>query len=171
MIGTRPATNKATCGHHIVNTPIEVQVAEAPDVDLRDVPSAELMRTWAETALRTAEGRGGLCIRVVGRDEGRHLNAQFRNRPRATNVLAFPANGTLDTESDILGDIAICAPVVCEQAPQADRRMRHWAHMVVHGVLHLLGHDHQTNADATRMESCEASILADLGFPSPEVHL
>ncbi len=149
---------------------IEVQVAEAPDVDSRDLPSAALMRTWAETALCTAEGRGGLCIRVVGRDEGRHLNAHFRDKDKATNVLAFPANGTLDSESELLGDIAICAPVVCEEAPEPETRMHHWAHMVVHGVLHLLGYDHQTDADAARMEACEASILTALGFPSSLVH-
>ncbi len=153
-----------------MNAAIEVQVAEAPDVDRSDVPSAELIRTWAEAALRVAKHPGGVCIRVVGREEGRHLNAHFRKRDGATNVLAFPANGTLDTELHLLGDIAICAPVVCEEVPEASRRMRHWAHMVVHGVLHLLGHDHQTNLDARRMESCEASILADLGFPSPVAH-
>ena len=146
---------------------IEVQVAEAPDVDLGDVPSADLIRTWAETALRSAKNSGGVCIRVVGREEGRYLNAHFRRKDSATNVLAFPANGTLDTELDLLGDIAICAPVVCEEVPEASMRMRHWAHMVVHGVLHLLGHDHQTNDDARRMGSCEASILTDLGFSSP----
>lgn len=149
---------------------IEVQFADAADVDSRDLPSAELIRSWAETTLQSAQGHGGLCIRVVGRDECRQLNAHFRNKDKATNVLAFPANGTLDTELDLLGDIAICAPVVCEQAPEADGRMRHWAHMVVHGVLHLLGHDHQTDAEAARMASCEASILTSLGFPSPAVH-
>lgn len=150
-----------------MNASIEVQVAEAPDVDLDDIPDTDLIRTWAESALCTVKRPKALCIRVVGREEGRHLNAHFRNRDKATNVLAFPAGGTLDTELDILGDIAICAPVVCEEAPEANRRARHWAHMVVHGVLHLLGHDHQTNADAKRMESVEASILTDLGFPSP----
>lgn len=154
-------------GQNIVKPAIEVQIDEASDVDLRHMPSAELIRTWAETALRRARNPGGVCIRVVGRDEGRHLNAHFRNKNNATNVLAFPAGGTLDTELNLLGDIAICAPVVCEEAPEVSGRMRHWAHMVVHGVLHLLGYDHQTDRDARRMESCEASILTDLGFPSP----
>jgi probable rRNA maturation factor len=147
-----------------VEEAIEVQVADAPDVDLRDVPSPELMRRWAQAALGASQGRG-LCIRVVGREEGRFLNASYRESDRATNVLAFPAGGTLDTEIDLLGDIAICAPVVREEAPEQSMRQRHWAHMVVHGVLHLLGHDHRYEDEAQWMESCEEAILSDLGFP------
>lgn len=142
---------------------IEVQVANAPDVELEEVPSAELMRRWAAAALGTDQGRG-LCIRVVGREEGRRLNGHFRESHRATNVLAFPANGSLETEIDLLGDIAICAPVVREEAPEQDARLRHWAHMVVHGVLHLLGYDHQNPSQAAHMEARERRILDGLGF-------
>ena len=148
-----------------MNQEIEVQVDDAPDVDSEEVPSVERLRCWAAAALGADEGRG-VCIRVVGRQEGRQLNAQYRESHRATNVLAFPANGSLETEVDLLGDIAICAPVVRDEAPDENARVRHWAHMVVHGVLHLLGHDHQEPSEARRMEAREERILRGLGFSS-----
>ena len=148
-----------------MNTSIEVQVAEAPDIDRASLPSARQLRTWAETTLHAEGGDGSLCLRVVGEQEGRALNAEFRGKDRATNVLAFPVSGSLATEQGMLGDIAICAPVVCQEAHAGEARLRHWAHMVVHGVLHLLGHDHQTSEEAVRMESCELTILSKLGFP------
>ncbi len=149
---------------------IDVQMAAALDVGMAEAPSAGLIRAWAEATLRSTGRSGGICIRVVGREEGEALNARFRNRQRATNVLAFAADVGLVTEAELLGDIAICAPVVCDEAPEADARLRHWAHLVIHGVLHLVGFDHQTEAEARRMESREASLLAELGFAVPASH-
>ena len=147
-----------------MNACIEVQVAEAADIDRASLPSGNRLRAWAEAALRAGGGAGSLCVRVVGEAEGQSLNAQFRGKRQATNVLAFPVDGSFEPEVGILGDIAICAPVVCREACEGEARLRHWAHMVVHGVLHLLGHDHQTDSEAARMESCEQTILAELGF-------
>jgi len=147
-----------------VNTSIDIQVSESSDVDSSDVPSAAQLRAWAEAALKTEAVEGSLCLRVVGEVEGHRLNADFRGKDRATNVLAFPVSSMLAPEQGILGDIAICAPVVCREAAENEAGERHWAHMVVHGVLHLLGHDHQEPVEARHMASCEDAILTKLGF-------
>ncbi len=154
-----------------MNKGIEVQVDEAADIDPDAVPSVEQLCAWAEAALDMEAGEGSLCVRIVGEIEGRALNTEFRGIERATNVLAFPVCSALAPEQGMLGDIAICAPVVCREAAQSGARERHWAHMVVHGVLHLLGHDHQKPVEALRMESCEQAILTKLGFPSDSAHM
>ena len=156
------------------STNIEVQVADAPDIDPLSLPSVGQFHAWAQAALRAAGADGNLCVRVVGEAEGRHLNAEYRGKDRATNVLAFPVSASVHTEKGLLGDIAICAPEVLKEVDNAgnatevgdhdEARTRHWAHMVVHGVLHLLGYDHQTSDEAGRMESCEQAILNELGF-------
>ena len=150
-----------------MTTAIEVQIAEMPEADARDLPEVGQIRDWALAALEGYTGPSGICIRIVGRGEGELLNSQFRDKAAATNVLAFPAYHEFEPESDILGDIAICAPVVCKEAQEEDMPLRHWAHMVVHGVLHLLGHDHQTQEEASLMQSFETSILTRLGFDTP----
>ena len=102
-------------------------------------------------------------MRLVGIDEGRALNRDWRGRDYATNVLSFPMQ-----EPGYLGDIVICAAVVAREAVEQHKSARaHWAHMVVHGVLHLLGHDHVVDAEAERMEALERKLLLRLGFPDP----
>lgn len=105
---------------------------------------------------------------MVGRAEGSDLNHRYRGRPGPTNVLSFPFEAPPGVRSACLGDIVLCAPVVAEEAadqgkPPAD----HWAHLVVHGILHLLGHDHHNEVEAARMEALEVRVLRRLGVGDP----
>jgi probable rRNA maturation factor len=130
-------------------------------VSARSVPSAARLRRWAGAAL--GRRRGELTLRIVGPAESRTLNRRFRGKDQPTNVLSFPYG-----EPGVLGDIVICAAVVNREArEQGKRAPAHWAHMVVHGVLHLLGFDHIRPADARVMEGRERAILARLSFPDP----
>lgn len=132
------------------------------------VPSAPSLRRWAEAALVDAPRGAGLGIRVVGTAEGRRLNRVFRGKDRPTNVLSFAAADAGVGAVDFLGDIAICAPIVAREAREQGKPLRaHWAHMVIHGVLHLLGHDHHGRREARNMEAREIAILAGLGFGNP----
>jgi probable rRNA maturation factor len=109
-----------------------------------------------------------LTVRIVGRAEGARLNRRWRGKPGATNVLSFPGMELPGNGPDLLGDIVICAPVVDGEAQtQGKSRAAHWAHMVVHGVLHLLGYDHESQAQAAVMESLEVKLLARLGVDNP----
>ncbi|MBL6752328.1 MAG: rRNA maturation RNase YbeY [Nevskia sp.] len=130
------------------------------------VPTAATLRGWAVAALGGA-ATGEVTIRVVDEAESADLNGRFRRKPYPTNVLSFPYEAEAVADN-VLGDIVICAPVVQREAQEQGKEPRaHWAHMVVHGMLHLLGHDHQHEAEAERMESTERKILAGLGFPDP----
>ena len=141
-----------------------------------------LVRRAAESALaesafpQLAEGsrQVEISVRLTSDEDVRALNAHWRGKDKPTNVLSFPADplpaGVRRSaeESDELGDLAICAPVVAREArEQGKSPQAHWAHMVVHGVLHLLGYDHENDRDAERMESKEAGILAQFGYPNP----
>lgn len=135
----------------------------------RDVPREESIRRWADAAFTAAsQGDAEVTIRVVDREEGAALNRTFRNGERATNVLSFDYSDDPHVPSGLLGDIVICAPVVSEEATRQEKdAAAHWAHMVVHGVLHLCGYDHVQDEDAAAMEALEARILSRLGFPDP----
>jgi probable rRNA maturation factor len=134
------------------------------------LPSSPSFHRWVEAALKGARRRkpAELAIRIVDTDEGRALNAQYRGKDYATNVLSFPAELPPGIDLPLIGDLVICAPVVArEAAEQGKPAASHWAHMTVHGVLHLLGHDHIVEAEAERMEALETRILAGLGIPDP----
>ena len=134
---------------------IDVQIAASP------APSRNALIAWARRAM-ASDGRN-LCVRVVDETEARDLNARFRAAPDATNVLSFAADAP-----DILGDIAICAAVVAREAKAQNKSVdAHFAHMVVHGVLHLRGMDHNSEAQARKMERVEVEILRAFGFPDP----
>ena len=135
------------------------------------LPARSECMAWAEAALRFA-GRPPraweLSVMIVDRAEMADLNQRFRGKSGPTNVLSFPYEPLPGVELPMLGDIVICAPVVAEEArerggPEPD----HWAHMLIHGVLHLCGHDHLEASQAAVMESLETRILASLGFPDP----
>jgi probable rRNA maturation factor len=148
--------------------PLELDVGYA--VPRKGVPATASFRRWVEAALRGARRRkpAELAIRIVGDDEGRALNAQYRGRDYATNVLSFPAELPPGVDLPLIGDLVICAPVVAREADeQAKPAAHHWAHLTVHGVLHLLGYDHIDEAEAERMEALETRILAGLGVPDP----
>ena len=132
------------------------------------VPSAAEFSRWAGAALAAAGREGELAIRVVGEAEGAELNQTYRHKSGPTNVLSFPAELPAGVPVLLLGDLVICAPVVArEAAEQGKAPEAHWAHMTVHGCLHLLGYDHMEDAQARDMEALETRILADLGFPDP----
>ncbi len=134
-------------------------------------PSRRELALWVSTAAgRRAAGRE-LGLRVVGAPESRRLNAHYRGRDQATNVLSFPpprlpraAAGAVPP----LGDLVICARVLRAEARAQDKTLRaHWAHLIVHGTLHLVGYDHERDADAQRMERREVAVLRRLGFANP----
>jgi probable rRNA maturation factor len=125
------------------------------------IPSAASLRAWAEAA--RGKRKGEITLRIVSPDEGRALNRDWRGKDYATNVLSFPFE-----EPGYLGDIVICAAVVAREAQEQGKQPRaHWAHLVVHGVLHLMGHDHEADDEAGKMEALERKLLLRLGFPDP----
>ena len=132
-------------------------------------PSRADIGAWAGTALgRRAAGRE-LGVSVVGPKESRRLNARYRGHDKPTNVLSFPAPEMPPAgEPRSLGDLVICPEVLRAEAQQQRKSLRaHWAHLVVHGALHLIGYDHMHPQEATRMERREISVLRRLGFPNP----
>lgn len=130
------------------------------------IPAPSSLRAWAMAALEGTTP-GEITIRIVAEEESAALNGKFRHKPYATNVLSFPYEAEAPSEQ-VLGDLVICAPVVAREAAEQNKPPHaHWAHMVVHGVLHLLGHDHIQEDQAERMEAKERQILARLGFPDP----
>jgi probable rRNA maturation factor len=124
------------------------------------IPSDAVLRKWA----RAAGVEDGVTVRYVGEAEGRRLNREFRGKDYATNVLSFPYS-----KKPLEGDLVICVPLVAREArEQAKDTRAHHAHLLVHGLLHLLGYDHEGSVrKARRMESRERAILARLGFPDP----
>jgi probable rRNA maturation factor len=134
------------------------------------LPAAASFRRWVEAALRGAKRRRAteLSIRVVDASEGRALNRDYRGKDYATNVLSFEAELPPGVSLPLIGDIVICAPVVAREAAEQGKLLRdHWAHLTVHGVLHLLGYDHLEEAEAEAMEALETRVLAGLGIPDP----
>lgn len=132
------------------------------------VPARKQIARWARAALGRKRGAWSLGVRIVGRAESRRVNRQFRHRDRPTNVLSFDAMVREADGRRLLGDLLVCAPVIAREArEQRKSRAAHWAHMIVHGTLHLSGYDHQRDADARRMERRERSILGSLGFADP----
>lgn len=132
------------------------------------LPDVTLINKWVNAALVDLKKDADLTIRIVDEAEGKELNERWRKSSGATNVLSFPANDTTDILPALLGDIIICAPVVESEAIQQGKPlMAHWAHMIIHGTLHLLGYDHINENDAKIMEYIEISTLADLGFLNP----
>ena len=135
-----------------------------------ELPSDEQFETWVDLALKEGgrENNSQLAIRIVDEDEGKKLNEQWRHKEGPTNVLSFSMSGLDLIAPEILGDIVICAPVVAKEAEEQSKALLlHWAHMVIHGVLHLIGYDHNTETDAKKMESLEVKIMKQLGFPDP----
>ncbi len=136
----------------------------------RGLPQRASFLRWIETTLRMAKRRGNteLSIRLVDAEEGRSLNRQYRHRDYATNVLSFPVELPPGIKLPLLGDLVICAPVVEREANEQGKSTRdHYAHMTIHGILHLLGHDHENDADAERMEALERKTLAALQIRDP----
>lgn len=151
------------------STEIDVQTAS----DAPGIPDEMEIRHWINAALDTARRHGAwdVSVRVVDAGEMRELNREFRGKDRPTNVLSFPAGAMAGLPEDAgraLGDLVICAPVLHDEAlAQGKPLAHHWAHMLVHGTLHLLGYDHVDDADAEAMEALERRVLAREGIPDP----
>ena len=142
---------------------LEVQVA----TEHQPVPAESEFERWVEAALEE-RADAALVVRLVDQAESETLNTRYRGRQGATNVLSFSADLPEEVALPLLGDIVICAPLVAEEAAAQGKAERdHWAHLVIHGVLHLLGHDHQKPAEAQRMELLEVEILNRLGIGDP----
>lgn len=135
------------------------------------LPAESALRRWARAALTGLRRRRvTLGLRIVGMAESASLNSRFRRRRHPTNVLSFPFEAPPGTRSDLLGDLVICAPVVRREArTQRKTTDAHWAHMVIHGILHLRGYDHRKRQDALVMERMEIRLLKELGYADPYI--
>jgi probable rRNA maturation factor len=149
-------------------TPIMVEIDLQNDEDIVNVPDPSLFQKWVEASLQQSYVRLEQSIRIVDEDESRTLNRDYRSQDKPTNVLSFPAEASEYLDYDNLGDLVICAKVVEQEAEQQSKSLlAHWAHMVVHGMLHLQGFDHLNDEQAEKMESLEIEILATLGQTNP----
>lgn len=143
---------------------ITVQVA----VSGMPLPSARDIHRWVTQALAAQQASGELVVRIVDEAEMTALNGRYRGKDGPTNVLSFPCEGVAGIDTGMLGDIVICAPVVQEEAVRQGKvPQAHWAHLVIHGVLHLLGFDHLQEHEARLMEARETELLQQLGYADP----
>ena len=137
------------------------------DDNLSGIPTESEFLRWVEAALVQNYDNLEQTIRVVNEAESRDLNVQYRGKDKPTNVLSFPSQSAF-LDYDCLGDLVICAPLVSAEAEQQKKtEIAHWAHLVVHGMLHLQGYDHENTAEATKMEALEVEILSTLGYSNP----
>lgn len=145
--------------------PIDVQYACAGE----GLPTPEQFRRWAlEVLADRGRDDGELVIRLVDTDEGSELNRTYRGKSGPTNVLSFPFEAPPGVPMEHLGDLVVCVPVVQREAAEQGKPVEaHFAHMVVHGTLHLLGMDHQNDTEAEAMEELEIAIMSRLGYPNP----
>jgi len=143
---------------------VELQLVSEAD----EIPPASRFQRWAEAALEGRRDDAELVVRVVDEVESRQLNHDYRGMDKPTNVLSFPFDAPPGVDLDLIGDLVICAPVVQREAQEQGKSAEaHWAHITVHGVLHLLGYDHIEDDQADEMEALERTILAGLHFPDP----
>lgn len=152
---------------------VELEIQRSTDLV---TPADDHFRSWVEAALTGKPHGFNLAIRLVDEQEGRQLNRQYRDKDYATNVLSFqvdlPEGLPAEIRSSQLGDLVICAPVVIREAEEQHRPATdHWAHLTVHGVLHLLGYNHELAEEALVMETLETEILAGLGIADPYQYL
>ncbi|WP_267256488.1 rRNA maturation RNase YbeY [Coxiella endosymbiont of Ornithodoros maritimus] len=148
---------------------ISIDVQHATQFE--DLPSLSNIEQWVKTALQfilTDKNKSALTIRFIDKEESTELNEHYRHKKGPTNVLSFPDEAIPGFPSESFGDLAICAPLVAEEAhAQHKTTEAHFAHLVTHGFLHLLGYDHVENGDTEEMENLEIKILSQLGFKNP----
>jgi len=138
--------------------------------DNSELPTEEQLSLWATAALtsRTDIEEPELTVRIVDEEESQQLNFEYRGKDKPTNVLSFPFEAPAHVPLPLLGDLIVCKQVVAREAvEQGKTSQAHWAHMIVHGCLHLLGYDHIKDEEAEEMEGIERIVLADLGFEDP----
>ena len=145
---------------------LDIQSASSSE----DTPDEQSIKRWVSAALGSKAGDTELSVRIVDEHESQQLNETYRGASGPTNVLSFPFDADIPEPLPLIGDIVICAPVVAREAKQQNKKLKaHWAHMIIHGVLHLLGYDHQNDSDAVIMETLETEIMQKLGFPPPYI--
>lgn len=134
------------------------------------LPSEADFRRWLEAVLPQFQPESEVTIRLVDIAESQELNHTYRGKDKPTNVLSFPFEAPPGIELPLLGDLIICRQVVEQEAQEQDKALEaHWAHMVIHGSLHLLGYDHIEDEEAEEMESLETEIMLALGYPDPYI--
>lgn len=133
-----------------------------------EAPDEDSIKRWASAAIRDERDKSELNLRIVDERESADFNQQYRGKTGATNVLSFPFDAVTPEPLPILGDLVVCAPVVNREANEQHKTPEaHWAHIIVHGVLHLLGYDHIDDKDAEQMEGLETEIMLELNYPAP----
>ncbi len=136
-------------------------------LDAPGLPGDDELARWAIAAWRQGHA-SEVTVRIVGREESAELNSQYRHKSGPTNVLSFPFEAPAGITVPLAGDLIVCAPVVADEARDQNKTlMAHWAHMIIHGMLHLQGYDHLNDPDAEIMESLEIRLLDRLGFGNP----
>ncbi len=148
---------------------LELDVQYTDDVrGMENLPTKAQIKKWVNASLADSIGSAQLTVRITGVQESRHLNEKYRYGKGPTNVLSFPFEQPDWLQPPLLGDLVICADLVAQEArEQGKTNEAHWTHLVVHGVLHLLGLDHETRTQAVVMEEQERVIMAQLGYPDP----
>jgi probable rRNA maturation factor len=147
-----------------INLDLDLQIA----VEANNLPTQAQFESWVRIAVGQTMPEVELTIRLVEVSESKHLNHTYRGKDKPTNVLSFPFEAPAEIYLPLLGDLIICVDVVEKEAQQQDKSLEaHWAHMVIHGCLHLLGYDHIIDEEAEEMESLETQLLEHLGFTDP----
>jgi probable rRNA maturation factor len=147
-----------------INLDLDLQIA----VEANNLPTQAQFESWVRIAVGQTMPEVELTIRLVEVSESQHLNHTYRGKDKPTNVLSFPFEAPAEIDLPLLGDLIICVDVVQKEAQQQDKSLEaHWAHMVIHGCLHLLGYDHIIDEEAEEMESLETQLLEHLGFTDP----
>ena len=146
-----------------------INIQFAKDVDQHSLPSRAVLRSWARKSLKAMHVIGDLGIRFVDGTESKTLNSAYRKKDKPTNVLSFPYGWECpETKRTILGDLVLCTDVLQQEATAQGKSLeQHLAHLLIHGLLHLIGFDHQTDDEAATMEQKEIEILEQFGFPNP----
>jgi len=144
---------------------LDLQLAVEDETGL---PSCDDFATWLSAAVTPFQPQAEVTVRIVDEQESHQLNFEYRGKDKSTNVLSFPFEVPPGIEMDLLGDLVICRQVVEREAEEQNKPLlAHWAHMVVHGSLHLLGYDHIEDDEAEEMESLETEIMQKMGFEDP----
>ncbi len=132
------------------------------------IPEKKQFKYWLDAVLKNDNQDSEIVIRIVDKDEMIQFNEQYRDKKGSTNILSFPFEIPEGVESELLGDLLVCAPVVEEEAKLQSKKLeQHWAHLIIHGVLHLLGYNHIDDVEAEEMEALEINILSTIGINNP----
>jgi probable rRNA maturation factor len=143
---------------------LDIQLA----TEFAEIPTAVMMQLWVDAVLKDSEQDSEIVVRLVDESESAELNLQYRHKSGPTNVLSFPFEAPEGFEMDLLGDLVICAPLIAQEAQQQNKALfDHWAHILIHGVLHLIGYDHLQDDEAEEMEALEIKILSTLNIDNP----